>query len=109
MTTIRHHHPFKTHPMSGQRYRKTDFDPEAVDLLLLLVDEVVPRAAIDAWTQEERHAVGDWALRTHLRASDNLNRVPSKPECVRRDAVSLDQREYSETGTVMDLAPKGPA
>jgi hypothetical protein len=78
-------------------------------MLLLLVEHVVPRSRLEAWSPLERYAAGDWALRVHVRASDNLNRVPSKPECVRRDSVPLGEREREQTGTVMDLSPKGAA
>lgn len=77
-------------PRTGRAYPKEFFSVEMVDTLLMLVDAVVPTELIAGWSDEDRKAAGDWALRRHLRASDNLNRVPSMPECVKRDATVFD-------------------
>jgi hypothetical protein len=96
----------KTNPLTGKTYPKYYFDAERVETLLLLADEPISRKVIEGWTREQRHDAGDWALRCHCRASDNLNRVPPKPECVMAAAVPRDQRERGDTGTVFDLAPR---
>lgn len=90
----------KTHPLTGRAYPKGYFDAETTETLLMLADVDVPRKSIERWTLEQRAEAGDWALRSHLRASDNLNRVPPKPECVKLAEV---RREPGNTGTVFDI------
>lgn len=55
-------------------------DPRALRGLLELVSVDVPLNVIRyAWSWDERAAAEDWAVRTHLRASDNIIRVPPCP------------------------------
>ncbi len=90
-------------PFTGKPYLPDEFKASQVEILLLLVDEVVPMDRINAWSEAERVAAGDWAFRSHLRASDNLNRVPLMPECVKRDRIDPAR---GADGTVMDLVPR---
>lgn len=55
--------------------------PEDIQSLLALVihEELVPLEVIAAWTPEQRLLADDWAINVHVRASDNINRVPAKP------------------------------
>lgn len=69
----------KTHPFTGKPYPAGYFTPATVAILLSLASIEVPEATIQAWTDQQRHDAGDWAIRTHARASDNLNQVPPKP------------------------------
>lgn len=87
----------KTNPLTGRPYTKDYFNAEAVHALLLAEGSFdVPLAAVQRWTDEERRAAGDWALRSHLRASDNLNRVPARPECVEHDGWRCLPGEFLE-------------
>lgn len=57
--------------------------PEEVANLLLLVMEDAPSAEqVEIWTQIERIRAAKWAAATHLRASDNIVRVPPVPDVV---------------------------
>ena len=49
------------------------------DILMLANVKDVPLADIHVWTTLERILATNWALRVHLSASDNLNRVPDIP------------------------------
>src|SRR6185437_1499498 len=77
-------------PRSGRPYPKSCFSVAQVSGLLSLVDTVVPLKRISTWSADDLLAAGYRALRTHLRASDNSNRVPPVPECVRRDRVESE-------------------
>lgn len=72
----------------------TELTPvDVVHDLILLTDYNVPMDEIRKWTWEEREAVADWAAATHLRASDNHNKVPPKPEILSKypkDKLLLD-------------------
>ena len=76
-----------THPLTGKRYPAKYFDPDTVETLLLLVlpDAEIPiHAVIEAWSKDELAEAGNWALRAHLKASDNDSvRVPARPGHVR--------------------------
>lgn len=72
----------KTHPFTGKRYSKSFFDARMVESLLLLVAVDIEAGVVARWTPDQLQQAGDWALRTHLRASDNTNRVPPRPEFV---------------------------
>lgn len=45
--------------------------------VLLLVGE--NKSDVKRWSQRDRERVYDWAIRTHLRASDNVIAVPDRP------------------------------
>jgi hypothetical protein len=69
-----------THPLTGRPYPKDFFDVEATETLLLLTDYEIPRDVIEKWTPEQRAEAGNYAMRVHLKASDNLRvRVPPIP------------------------------
>jgi hypothetical protein len=91
----------KTHPLNGRPYAKDAFDAVTVDTLLCLADAPAPMEVILSWSEEQLVAAGDWALRVHLRASDNLNRVPPKPDHV--GAVECSREGYGDSGTVFDV------
>lgn len=70
-----------THPLTGKKYPAGYFDAETVETLLLLAD--VECADVSKWTQQQQAEAGNWALRSHLKASDNTHvRVPLRPEWV---------------------------
>lgn len=47
---------------------------------LLLIDEAVSDIdTIRRWRRKQRLQVYDWAIRTHLRSSDNVIAVPKRP------------------------------
>ena len=50
--------------------------------VLLLVGVTVPLERIEPWTPLERALAYDWAIRVHLRASDNQVRERPKPSFV---------------------------
>lgn len=86
-------------PFSHRRYPDSFFTPLVVRELLLLVSVDVPLADVQSWTNSQRIVAGDWALRTHLRASDNNTvRVPEKPSFI-PDFRPMD----SACGSVMEL------
>lgn len=79
---------FKSNPLTGNKYNRRFFTAERVVTLLFLTDisekisfDTLTRIVTD-WTREQQNEAGDWALRTHLNASDNLNRVPRCPDVV---------------------------
>jgi hypothetical protein len=92
----------KTDPRTGRPYAKEPFSAEAVDTLLCLADAPVPMEVILGWNSEQIQMAGDWALRVHLRASDNLNRVPPKPAHVAEAEIPREAYD-GKTGTVMDI------
>ncbi len=50
------------------------------DVVSLALARRPTRAEVASWSLEERMAAWEWALRTHLRASDNnVRRVPAPP------------------------------
>jgi len=57
-------------------------DNESVEASLLLVDlDPQPTLAeISTWSTEQCLLAQDWACLVHVRASDNINRVPAMPE-----------------------------
>lgn len=57
-------------------------------VLQLVGGQDVPRAAIDSWSDSECLAAEEWALATHLNASDNDDvDVPPMPACVQAFAT----------------------
>ena len=97
---------FFTHPLTGKRYPAGFFDPGTVDDLLLLVDVQAPTYLIKKWTPEQLAEAGNWAMRTHVRASDNpYVRVPSKPDFLK---IAEGAPVRGDEGTVFDLAPRHP-
>jgi hypothetical protein len=53
------------------------------DALLLVGDADIDESTIAAWTQEQRNVAYDWAMRTHLRASDNDDVfLPERPDFI---------------------------
>jgi hypothetical protein len=56
----------------------------AISDTLLLIGEDTTDEVIRTWNAKQRLQVYDWAIRTHLRASDNIIAVPSKPACLRK-------------------------
>jgi hypothetical protein len=54
-------------------------DSVLVDILSL-VEVFVSEEIVSAWTDEQCELAEDWASRYYLRASDNIIKVPKKPE-----------------------------
>jgi hypothetical protein len=52
--------------------------------LLMLVGLEVPLTHILRWTAKQREQAEEWASKSHLRASDNIVRVPVKPAFLNR-------------------------
>ncbi len=71
----------KTNPLTGRRYATGFFTTDRVKTLLLLVD-APENLDIAKWSPEQLHQAGDWALRCHVRASDNNNQVPPRPDFI---------------------------
>lgn len=59
---------------------ETAVEFEVLRDLLGLVGRDLPRTHFDAWSEKDRRAVEKWAVACHLRASDNIVRVPREPE-----------------------------
>lgn len=55
---------------------------ETRDILLLVRSYEVPLERISTWSDLERAQVCAWAGAMHLRASDNIVRVPDKPALI---------------------------
>jgi hypothetical protein len=65
-------------PITGRPYPKAFFDAERVKTLMLLHE--LEECDVSAWTPAQLEEAGNWAVRAHLRASDNNTvRVPVKP------------------------------
>lgn len=75
---------FKVHPLTSKPYAAGFFDVDTVETMLLLAGvEHISRHTICTWSKQELHEAGDWAIRIHLRASDNIHtRVPPRPKHV---------------------------
>ena len=87
------------HPLTSRPYRKDFFDRETVRDLLLLVGVDCDEFTLASWDARQRMEAGNWALRIHLRASDNnCVRVPPRPAHV-PDVRQLNPHARS----VMDL------
>jgi hypothetical protein len=71
----------KTNPLTGRPYASGYFTVDRVTNLLLLVD-APENLDVKSWTPEQLHQAGDWALRCHVRASDNNNQVPPRPDFI---------------------------
>ena len=54
-------------------------DPHITQNLLLLVSVHVTLRTIRKWTPAQVEAAEKWAAACHLRASDNVVRIPPKP------------------------------
>lgn len=63
---------------------KTQKDLEILRGMLGLVSKEVSVEVLSGWTEEQRELAAKWAAKTHLRASDNIVRVPPCPEHVRK-------------------------
>jgi hypothetical protein len=59
-------------------------DPHVTRDLLLLVGIRVSLFSIRCWSRNEVEAAKKWAAKMHLYASDNIVRVPPKPEFLKR-------------------------
>ncbi len=91
-------------PLSGTAYDPGWPSVAALESLLLLVDVIVPSRVICDWTPEEVMGAADWALRVHLKASDNYHvRLPIKPKWITEAQVTPAR---GNEGTVFDLAPR---
>lgn len=55
-------------------------DPETTIGLLELVDVTITPETLKTWTPLMIAEAEEWAGRTHLRASDNIVRVPPRPD-----------------------------
>jgi hypothetical protein len=91
--------------------------------VLLMVNVDLPRELLCRWSVQERAIVEDWACRLHLRASDNIVRVPPKPDLVTRaerlakklpkpdyaasTIALMEKRSANPTGTIYDLIGGG--
>ncbi len=64
--------------------------------LLLLVCIKVPLSRIRSWTPQQVEAAEKWAASVHLRASDNIVRVPPKPKFGNYIHESLTLSEQSD-------------
>jgi hypothetical protein len=60
-------------------YRPRDLTAEVVVAVLSLVGVRVERSIVERWTKLELLLAYDWAMRNHLRASDNPARLRDKP------------------------------
>lgn len=65
----------------ARRLKTWKRDDETVETWMLIVglDRTPSLAEIAEWSDEQCLLAEDWALATHLRASDNLVRVPAVP------------------------------
>lgn len=63
-------------------WRRIPTAEETRDLLLLVRSYEVPLSKIETWTDVERAQICAWAGAIHLRASDNIVRVPEKPALI---------------------------
>jgi hypothetical protein len=115
--------------MKTKTYFKTSvakamLDPIETTVLqdvLLMVNVDLPRELLCRWNVMERAIAEDWAVRLHLRASDNIIRVPPKPAFVTRAEIRarkfpksafdraastealMATRSKNPTGTIFDL------
>lgn len=69
-----------------------DRKPENIRDMLSMVSHDVPPEVIKGWTDEQRLLADDWALNQHYRVSDNINRVPARP-----DFLQPYERTYHDT------------
>lgn len=58
---------------------------------LLLVAVKVPPETVATWSDEQHQEAQQWAVKTHLRASDNRVRVPEKPAFVEEAERAVDK------------------
>lgn len=50
--------------------------------LVIDIDKMPKNAEIDGWTEAQKREVINWAMRVHIRASDNRNLVPPVPAII---------------------------
>src|SRR5690242_12844657 len=82
---------------------KTLISPETLqDVLLAIFSESPSLIALRSLSNLQRAIVADYAARVHLRASDNLVRVPQKPDFIKLDGI----KPTGNTGTLHDLIPQ---
>lgn len=67
--------------------------------LLGLVDVLVTVPIVDAWTRQDRVLASTWACLVHLKASDNGNYVPPRPQFL-EDAPTVSA-EMLKNGSIM--------
>ena len=62
-------------------------DNQATQLCLLMIDLDIPEAEIASWTDEQCQKAEEYAAAIHLRASDNIIRIPPMPEFLKKFAT----------------------
>lgn len=71
-----------------------------------LVGYGVSEATVAAWPKGKRHEFETWAERTHLRASDNVVRVPPRPTWLPAPWGG-EEDAWGPTPTNIDSVPPG--
>jgi hypothetical protein len=70
--------------------------------LLALASKQLPWVTWNSWSSEQRAQAANWAAATHLRASDNNNRVPPMPEHVKPlPNLTMENRPLPKYGDLM--------
>lgn len=75
--------------MGDRAKRQGPIDVNTLRDLLALVSVSVSLRNLRRWSDEERALAEQWAAKSHLRASDNIVRVPPRPPCVSRDGRQI--------------------
>lgn len=63
-------------------YEPADLSAEVVSDMLSLVGVAIDEMFVRPWTELERLLAYDWAIRVHLRASDNIVRIRPRPSFI---------------------------
>lgn len=71
-------------------YRPRELSPEVVHSVLGLVGVRINPSEIEKWTELELLLAYDYAMRSHLRASDNPTRLRPEPHFVAVASTSPD-------------------
>lgn len=102
-------------PLTGSfrdvKLRAHKCDPCPLDVLqdiLGMVDVQVDMETIEGWTVDQRNEAQKWAGKLHMRAADNIVRVPPRPDFLPDPALEQSEAAtpWSSFGTIWPEPPR---
>lgn len=95
----------------GTPIRKHKCDPCPLDVLqdiLGMVDVQVDVETIKGWTVDQRNEAQKWAGKLHMRAADNVVRVPPRPDFLLEPAPEQPETAapWTSFGTIWPEPPR---
>lgn len=72
------------------------------DLLTLVIEHSVSHYVVRSWSDKAAYEAENWAVRMHLRASDNIVSVPPVPDFLRQTMALSNQYHQCRWHQVLD-------